>query len=105
MRHMCSGEDVCGMVKKNDQGYVVSVNEQMDNCAEQFPLSGSRHCCLIRSNVYFDPGENHRKKEARHEESMYQLRMLPLFKDETKAEFTSRMRRAINGPYERKPRC
>lgn len=101
MRHMCSGEDVCGMVKKNDQGYVVAVSDHMNVCAERIGTA-SIHCGLIRSKIYFERGQAHKKREVR-EESLYQLRMVPMFKDETKGDFISRMRRATKGAYEKKP--
>lgn len=96
MRHTCSGEDVCLMVKKED-GRVVSINEQMDSCAN---VNGYTFCGLINRRVYFEPGQTAREKQERHEKTPYQLRMMPMFEDETKAEFLKRFRKAA---YERKP--
>ena len=103
MRHICSGEDICGMVKKDERGVVLSVSDHMNICAERTSWRGV-HCGLIRSIVYFQHGTP-TAKQKKAEPSMYQLRMMPLFKDETKAEFLGRMRRAQSGPWERKPYC
>ena len=102
MRHTCSGENTCGMVRTDKEGKIVSVSERMSICAGIVPFGFHGHCGLIRRNVSFFHGDPIKKKEVR-EETLYQSRMLPLFKDESKAEFIRRMKRAANGAWDRKP--
>lgn len=97
MRHICSGEDVCMMVRKEDDR-IVSINESMDSCATCG--GGNTYCGIIGRTVYFELGNTVKKKQERREESAYQLRMMPIFQDETKAEFLRRFRKDA---YERKP--
>ena len=99
MRHNCSGEDVCGMVKRDERGNVSSVSEAMNTCANNIGGETKIHCGLIRTSVYFERGSGVKKREAR-EETLYQSRMLPFFKEETKLEFAARMRRAASGAWE-----
>ena len=99
MRHICSGENTCGMVKRDHQGNVTHVSDQMNICAGRINGGHGIHCGLVRGIVYFEHGEQSRRKEVR-EETLFQLRM---DRNETKGDFMNRMRRAANGPYECKP--
>jgi len=92
MRSECSGEQACGLVVINGHGHATVNTAEIKKCMEHHTYAERTHCALTRLPVTVMPGEDVQEKRQR-EETLYQLRLLPLMKDESKIDFARRMKR------------
>jgi hypothetical protein len=88
-RTSCTGELVCGLVKRQDGREVVNSQEIRKCGAHQ--RGRVSFCGLVRFNVRVEPGKDRGSREEKREPSLYEMRLLPLMKEETKIQFQRRM--------------